>query len=148
MRERAHCLCLFKSERKAYSIDHELVAALYLYRSCVMYLDFIFIRIEYSLILIWNYQFAMFQKCYNLFVVVSLGTGDSPIQCRTTLDCSGNFTFMSARDCCVGNPDGLSFTVPGVETCQVCIGMSISPKWFEVVSSQGNNLKLYCRSKC
>ena len=58
-----------------------------------------------------------------LLFFLSPGAGDSLVQCRTTLDCSGNMTLMSARDCCVSNPDGLSFTVPGVETCQVCIGM-------------------------
>ena len=49
--------------------------------------------------------------------------GDSPVQCRTAVDCTGNFTMMSARDCCVSNPGGLAYTIPGVEACQVCIGM-------------------------
>ena len=44
------------------------------------------------------------------------------VQCRTTTDCTGNFTTMTVRQCCVENVEGLSFTITGGSTCRVCIG--------------------------
>ena len=29
---------------------------------------------------------------------------------------------MSAADCCVGNPKGLAYTLPGSDACYMCIG--------------------------
>ena len=42
------------------------------------------------------------------------------VQCSTSADCTGNFTTMTMRQCCVENGDGLSFTVNS--TCHTCIG--------------------------
>ena len=44
------------------------------------------------------------------------------VQCRTTTDCTGNFSLLTKRQCCVESTDGLAFTVNGEATCHVCIG--------------------------
>lgn len=55
-------------------------------------------------------------------IIILLDNDMSLVQCRATTDCTGNFTTMTARQCCVENIDGLSFTINGDLTCHVCIG--------------------------
>ena len=50
------------------------------------------------------------------------------VQCYTTFNCSGSFSPMATgEDCCVGNPEGLAYSVAGREECLVCFGKYIMP---------------------
>ena len=49
------------------------------------------------------------------------------VLCRSTASCNATgddeIGIMTARECCMENPDGLSYiTVSGVQTCTICIG--------------------------
>ena len=55
--------------------------------------------------------------------------GDDMVSCRSTISCNATSDdevgIMTARECCVENPDGLSYIVSdqtGVQTCTICIG--------------------------
>ena len=46
-----------------------------------------------------------------------------PVVCKSNVDCNGDdLGVMSARECCVNNPEGLSFTDQATEMCTACIG--------------------------
>ena len=38
-------------------------------------------------------------------------------------NCEGEFDVMTIEDCCLNNPDGLSFVRFGSEACEPCVGM-------------------------
>lgn len=45
------------------------------------------------------------------------------VECSTTITCTtADLGSMTARDCCIGHPDGLAYTISGSEECYVCIG--------------------------
>ena len=45
------------------------------------------------------------------------------VQCSSTVECtSSDLGAMTARDCCIGNPESFAYTLPGSEVCHVCIG--------------------------
>ena len=50
------------------------------------------------------------------------------VQCSTSLNCGGNLSTMTRRQCCVERDDGLAFTIEGDSTCHVCIGKHRSYK--------------------
>ena len=48
------------------------------------------------------------------------------VECSTTIDCTNSdLGIMTTRDCCIDNPNGLSYTIPGSEVCYVCVGKLI-----------------------
>ena len=46
-----------------------------------------------------------------------------PVVCMSSNGCEGDdFGATFPRECCIGNPRGLSYTVPGSEECTDCTG--------------------------
>lgn len=59
-----------------------------------------------------------------------LAQGDSVVSCRSTISCNttveDEIGIMTARECCVETPEGLSYITvsdqTGDQTCTICIG--------------------------
>ena len=47
------------------------------------------------------------------------------VECSSALGCTNSdLGAMTARDCCIGNSEGLAYTASGSEVCHTCIGKS------------------------
>ena len=68
-------------------------------------------------------EFIMACTCTLLFLAVSVQAqqDDTIVRCSSNSTCDAG-EFMTARQCCVENPDGFAYILPGQENCVVCIG--------------------------
>ena len=50
------------------------------------------------------------------------------VVCRASVNCNGqpgdDLGEMTDSECCIDNPNGLAYSVPGEESCTPCIGES------------------------
>ena len=47
---------------------------------------------------------------------------DTEASCFRDTGCTQQIEFQSIRDCCVNDPIGASFNIPGTEICSICVG--------------------------
>ena len=61
---------------------------------------------------------------HNFFNCFSSDIG--MVGCSSTTGCtSSDLGIMSATQCCIDNPNGLAYTLPGSDVCNLCIGWLI-----------------------
>ena len=67
------------------------------------------------------HAFAM----HYIYVSVSVQAQDL-VSCHSSVGCDNEIGVTTARECCVENPDGLAYTIPGQEICTPCVGKFIN----------------------
>lgn len=62
-------------------------------------------------------------KCIHAVISVK-----AQVICRASVNCNGqpgdDLGVTTERGCCIDNPNGLAYSVPGGESCTPCIGES------------------------
>ena len=69
---------------------------------------------------------CLISKCdhtYDTNPILTVSVQAQNVSCSFSVDCvGGGLGVMSARECCVDDPNGLAYNIPGTEICTSCIG--------------------------